>query len=64
MPLRRVNREQGWLLPPTLDEILPKDHPARFIAAFVDELARLNVLTIHLPFIFWLASSTARTILS
>lgn len=33
-----MNREQGWLLPPPLDELLPDDHPARFIAAFVEGL--------------------------
>ncbi len=42
MPLRPVNRDQGWLLPPTLDELLPDDHPARFVAAFVEGLDRAS----------------------
>lgn len=38
MPLRAFSREQPWLLPPMLDEILPADHPVRFVAVFVDSL--------------------------
>ena len=36
MLLRDMDREQMWLLPPSLDELLPLDHPARFVAVFVD----------------------------
>ena len=42
MPLRPVNRDQGWLLPPALDDLLAQDHPARFVAAFVDGLDRAS----------------------
>jgi transposase len=38
MPLRPFTREQGWLLPPSLGELVPEDHPARFVAAFVDAI--------------------------
>ena len=38
MPWRDWDREQVWLLPPSLDEVLADDHPARLVAAFVDSL--------------------------
>ena len=42
MPLRPVNRDQARLLPPTLDDFVPEDHPSRFVAAFVDGLDRIG----------------------
>lgn len=38
MPRRSLNREQAWLLPPSLDDMLPEDHAVRFVAALVAEL--------------------------
>ena len=38
MSHRPMNREQMWMLPPSLDEMLEASHPARFVAEFVDAL--------------------------
>lgn len=38
MPRRPFTREQVYLLPPSLDEWLPDDHPVRYVAAFVASL--------------------------
>ena len=40
MPYREFGREQDWLLSPSFNELLGEDHPARFVAAFVDGLER------------------------
>ena len=45
MPLRHFSREQAWLLPPTLDELVGGDHPAMFAAAFADGLDATRHLT-------------------
>lgn len=42
MPVRALSRDQGWLLPPSLDELVSHDHPVRFVAAFVDGLRRAD----------------------
>ena len=39
MPLRPFRRDQGWLLPPSLDELVPLDHPARFVDAVLEGLS-------------------------
>ncbi len=39
MPRRPFTRDQSFLLPPSLDDWVPDDHPVRFVAAFVAELA-------------------------
>ena len=38
MPYRPFERDQSWLFPPSLEELLPATHPARFVAAFVEAL--------------------------
>lgn len=38
MPRRPFTREQVYLLPPSLDEWLPDDHPVRYVAMFVASL--------------------------
>jgi len=38
MPVKPLTRGQTWLLPPSLDEMIPGDHVVRFIAELVDAL--------------------------
>ncbi|MBX3071818.1 MAG: IS1182 family transposase [Thermomicrobiales bacterium] len=38
MPQRSFSRDQHFLLPPSLDDLIPATHPLRFIALFVEDL--------------------------
>ncbi len=38
MPVRLVNRNQTWLLPPSLDELVSRSHPVRFVAEVIDSM--------------------------
>lgn len=38
MPIRPLTRDQIWLMPPSLDELIPAEHGVRFVATFVDSL--------------------------
>jgi len=41
---RAYDPDQSFLMPPSLDEWLPEDHTARFVAETVDELLDLSVI--------------------
>ena len=55
MPLRDMDREQMWLLPPSLDELLPLNHPAR--SAGSSKLDSKTVSGSTLPSFKWNVSS-------
>jgi len=38
MPVRPMERDQMWLLPPEFGELVPQEHVVRFVAAFVESL--------------------------
>lgn len=50
MPVRPLVRDQIWLLPPHFDDLLPADHPARFVASFVDQLDAARWLELGIAF--------------
>jgi hypothetical protein len=42
MPQRNGEREAGWQLPSSVDDLIPATHPVRFVAAYVDSLDPLE----------------------
>ena len=38
MPVRPLTRDQMFLLPPNLGDLIPEGHPVRFVADFVESL--------------------------
>jgi transposase len=46
VPIRPFSRDTMWLLPPSLDELIGTEHPARFIGMFVDQLDRVAWATL------------------
>jgi transposase len=38
MPQRPFSRDEPWELPASIEELVPEDHPVRFVACFVDSL--------------------------
>ena len=51
------DRDQSFLMPPSLDEWLPQDHLARFVIAMVEEIWRRS----SLPTV-WTGTAGRRTI--
>lgn len=42
LPVRSRTRDQAWLLPPSLDDLVLDDHPVRFVVAFVETVSRAD----------------------
>jgi len=63
MPYRTYSREQDWLLPPSLGELLAGDHPVRFVAEFVEMLELPQVGIVAEPAVEGAASYHPRVLL-
>lgn len=49
MPWRLTPREQPWLLPPSVSDLLPDDHPVRLILDFLDLLPDTTWAKLGIP---------------
>jgi transposase len=42
MPIRPLVRNEAWLLPPSLEALVPANHPVRFVGAIMDHLPQAD----------------------
>lgn len=45
--LQEYNQQQNWLFPPSIEELIPKDHPVRIVNGVIEQLD-LKLLTASL----------------
>jgi transposase len=64
MPEKEFVRQQDWLMPPSLDDWIASDHPARFVAEIVEGLELRAIGIVEVPAVLGAPSYNARMLLS